>query len=96
MHKRTQKIKASAAALLLLPGLLLSLPACSPAADRITIDVSREGAEVPASLYGVFFEEITHSGDGGLYAEMLMNRGFEDGNLPSGTTYKDEIGRAHV
>lgn len=89
MTKRTQSIKVWAAAFLLLPGLLLSLPACSPAADRITIDVSREGAEVPASLYGVFFEEITHSGDGGLYAEMMINRGFEDGNLPSGTTYKD-------
>lgn len=69
--------------------LLLSLVACDGKTDRITIDVMQEGAEVPSSLYGVFFEEITHSGDGGLYAEMVVNRGFEDGNLPSGTTYKD-------
>lgn len=69
--------------------LLAFLAACTPAADQITIDVTRQGAEIPASLYGVFFEEITHSGDGGLYAEMVVNRGFEDGNLPSGTTYQD-------
>ncbi len=63
-------------------------------ADRIVIDVARETAEVPSSLYGVFFEEITHSGDGGIYAEMIQNRGFEDGNAPSGTVIKD--GRAQA
>jgi alpha-L-arabinofuranosidase len=29
-------------------------------------------------LYGIFFEEINRGGDGGLYAEMLENRSFED------------------
>ncbi len=53
--------------------------------DAILIDVAREGAEISPSLYGIFFEEITHSGDGGLYAEMIRNRGFEDGTPPSGT-----------
>lgn len=57
--------------------------------DVITIDLSQEETEIPSSLYGIFFEEITHSGDGGLYAEMIRNRGFEDGNLPSGTMLKD-------
>lgn len=60
--------------------------------DIVRIDVSQERAEIPSSLYGIFFEEITHSGDGGLYAEMIMNRGFEDGTLPSGTILKQ--GRA--
>nr|WP_129730324.1 alpha-L-arabinofuranosidase C-terminal domain-containing protein [Parabacteroides goldsteinii] len=68
--------------------LCLSMVACNKS-DQIIVDVSQEGAEVPSSLYGVFFEEITHSGDGGLYAEMVLNRGFEDGNLPSGTVYED-------
>lgn len=88
-NKQPDRTKARLAARLLSAFLLLPLLACSPEADRITIDIAQEGAEVPASLYGVFFEEITHSGDGGLYAEMVVNRGFEDGNLPSGTTYKD-------
>jgi alpha-L-arabinofuranosidase len=34
-------------------------------------------------MYGVFFEEISHSGDGGLYAEMIQNRGFEDKDIPA-------------
>ena len=34
--------------------------------DRIGIDGKSVGDEVPASLYGVFFEEISHSGDGGI------------------------------
>ena len=29
--------------------------------------------------YGLFFEEINHAGDGGLYAELIRNRSFEDG-----------------
>lgn len=69
--------------------LLLS---CNSTMDTVTIDLSREEAKIPSSLYGIFFEEITHSGDGGLYAEMIRNRGFEDGTLPSGTTLQN--GRA--
>lgn len=73
-------------------GVLVSLLSCRQPTDVVTIDLSQERAEIPSSLYGVFFEEITHSGDGGLYAEMIMNRGFEDGTLPSGTILRQ--GRA--
>ena len=38
-------------------------------------------------LYGLFFEDINRAGDGGLYAEMLMNRAFDEGILPEGCTY---------
>ena len=69
-------------------GLFLFM-SCNQPVDVVTIDLSREEAEIPPSLYGIFFEEITHSGDGGLYAEMIRNRGFEDGSLPSGTALKD-------
>ena len=62
---------------------------CNQPVDVVTIDLSREEAEIPPSLYGIFFEEITHSGDGGLYAEMIRNRGFENVTLPSGTVLKD-------
>ena len=33
-------------------------------------------------FYGLFFEDINRSGDGGLYPEMLRNRAFEDSILP--------------
>ena len=48
----------------------------------ITVDAAKLGPRIPASLYGIFFEEISHAGEGGLYAELIQNRGFEDANLP--------------
>ena len=33
-------------------------------------------------MYGIFFEEINHAGEGGLYAELIQNRSFEDKELP--------------
>ena len=51
-------------------------------AGSIVVDASRPGHPIPSSLYGIFFEEINHAGDGGLYAELIQNRGFEDARLP--------------
>ncbi|CAA2973861.1 alpha-L-arabinofuranosidase 1 [Olea europaea subsp. europaea] len=41
--------------------------------------------EIPENLFGIFFEEINHAGAGGLWAELVSNRGFEAGgpNTPS-------------
>nr|GMD43060.1 alpha-L-arabinofuranosidase 1-like [Ipomoea batatas] len=41
--------------------------------------------KIPDSLFGLFFEEINHAGSGGLWAELVSNRGFEAGgpNTPS-------------
>lgn len=44
----------------------------------ITIHTDQPGTAVPASLYGIFFEEINHAGDGGLYAELIQNRSFDE------------------
>jgi len=41
-----------------------------------TQDMSRQNDTAP-NLYGLMFEDIDHSGDGGLYAEMLQNRAFQ-------------------
>ena len=39
-----------------------------------------EGTPVwPPMLYGIFYEDINHAADGGLYAELIRNRSFEDG-----------------
>ena len=60
----------------------------------IQIDISQKGADVSPELYGIFFEEISHAGDGGLYAELVQNRGFEEHVLPSGMTWRD--GKAYA
>ncbi|MCX5673706.1 MAG: carbohydrate binding domain-containing protein [Planctomycetota bacterium] len=44
----------------------------------LTVRVDQPGARVSPTLYGIFFEEINHAGDGGLYAELIRNRSFED------------------
>lgn len=48
----------------------------------ITVDVEHPGVKVSPTLYGIFFEEVNHAGDGGLLAEMVRNRSFEDGEKP--------------
>lgn len=37
------------------------------------------GHRIPDKLFGIFFEEINHAGAGGLWAELVSNRGFEAG-----------------
>src|SRR5690242_8856344 len=59
----------------------------------IQIDASKEGVKVGKELYGVFLEEIGHGVDGGLYGEMIQNRGFEDAKPPEGFTYRVGGGR---
>ncbi len=55
----------------------------------ITIDAGKKGNPVSPTLHGIFFEEISHAGEGGLYAELIQNRGFEDANIPPGMTLTD-------
>jgi alpha-L-arabinofuranosidase len=57
-------------------------PGAPRSAGTITIDASKPGPAIPSNLYGIFFEEISHAGEGGLYAELVQNRGFEDSRLP--------------
>src|SRR5262249_11422073 len=40
-------------------------------------------------MYGIFLEEINFGVDGGLYAELIRNRGFEDAKPPEGYTFRD-------
>jgi alpha-L-arabinofuranosidase len=57
------------------------------AADEIVIHADKPGVAVSPTLYGAFFEDINRAGDGGLYAEMIQNRSFEDyPGLPLGWT----------
>jgi len=49
---------------------------------KLTVQVDRPGHKISPALYGLFFEEINMAGDGGLYAELVRNRSFEDGGKP--------------
>lgn len=60
--------------------LSAALTAAMTAGAQVTInvDAGSPGIKVSPNLYGIFFEDINHAADGGLYAELISNRSFED------------------
>ncbi|HEY8471408.1 MAG TPA: alpha-L-arabinofuranosidase C-terminal domain-containing protein [Natronosporangium sp.] len=59
----------------------LTAPA-APAAVDATIRVDlRDATPISERLYGIFYEDINHAADGGLYAELVQNRSFEFNQL---------------
>ena len=55
--------------------------------NSIYIKTREKRIATSKSLYGLFFEDINRAGDGGIYAELLRNRAFDDGVLPEGCVY---------
>jgi alpha-L-arabinofuranosidase len=49
---------------------------------RLVINTSQPGAAISPTLYGIFFEDINCSADGGIYPELVRNRSFEDADQP--------------
>ena len=45
--------------------------------STVTVGVDRPGAQINPAMWGVFFEDINFGADGGIYAELVKNRGFE-------------------
>ncbi|CAM0872953.1 unnamed protein product [Alopecurus aequalis] len=49
---------------------------------QLSVDASPQNTQtIPENMFGIFFEEINHAGAGGLWAELVNNRGFEAGGL---------------
>lgn len=78
--------------LLVLFGLSLS-PSSEAESAVITIDAAKSGPAINSRMYGIFLEEINHGVDGGLYGELVRNRGFEDSRPPEGYTLQDGVWR---
>ena len=52
----------------------------------IDLTVSSTGGSPASPLgYGLIFEDINHSGDGGVYAELIQNRAFQNNTIPPWT-----------
>jgi len=62
---------------LLLPCFFVS-NAVKAQTAKLTLDLTKPGVNVSPRLYGLMTEEINHSYDGGLYAELIRNRIFKD------------------
>ena len=69
-------------ALVIITGVGLAAPAASPPTATITVRAGEPGLPISPVLYGVFFEDINCSADGGIYAELIRNRSFEDSEKP--------------
>jgi alpha-N-arabinofuranosidase len=71
--KRSFVIKCKDKILKVTLGVLL----CFFVSVLATAQNTREGKKISSDLFGLFFEDINYSADGGLYAELVQNRSFE-------------------
>ena len=56
----------------------ISLPFLAGIVGAINLEVASNGGNASSPLmYGLMFEDINHSGDGGIYAELINNRAFQ-------------------
>ena len=62
----------------------MALQIATAETGSIQVNLAQPKAAVPDTLHGIFLEEISHAFDGGLYAELIQNRSFEEGVLPPG------------
>jgi len=79
--------------------MLLLCPIVSAQKAKLTLDFTQPGANVSPILYGLMTEEINHSYDGGLYAELIRNRIFKDNKTkPEGWSLvqQDTASRASI
>ena len=51
-------------------------------AATINIQTEKPGHKIAPTLWGVFFEDINLSADGGIYPELVRNLSFEDAEKP--------------
>jgi alpha-N-arabinofuranosidase len=68
------------------------------AAHAVNLTVASHGGNSSSPLmYGIMFEDINHSGDGGLYAELIQNRAFQGSTeYPSTLTPWEAVGNAEL
>ncbi len=62
----------------------------------IAVDLTAAGKPISPVLWGIFFEEINHAGDGGIYAELVRNRSFEERDTPVGWNLLEGSERARM
>jgi alpha-L-arabinofuranosidase len=63
-------------------GLVAGALAASAQTARISVAANQAGHRISPTLWGIFFEDINLSADGGIYPELVRNRSFEDGAKP--------------
>ena len=62
---------------LLATAIFSLLPCLHAQPTTVTVQASTAGKAISPDLVGIFFEDLSHAADGGLYAELVQNRDFE-------------------
>jgi alpha-N-arabinofuranosidase len=78
--------------------LLQIIPLLVGVGHALNLSVARHGGNASSPLmYGIMFEDINHSGDGGIYAELIQNRAFQGSTeFPSALTPWKAVGNAKL
>jgi alpha-L-arabinofuranosidase len=61
---------------------------------KITIDAAHPAHPIPQTLWGIFFEDINMSTDGGIYPELVRNLSFEDSEKPENWKFTSTDGKS--
>lgn len=83
-------LKKTIYSLLYVVGFLFLTVQCRqeiPITACITVDAESLSQPANPALYGISLDELNHSIDGGIYAELIRNRSFEDGVAPANCPY---------
>ena len=91
MHKSPPTWRVAALAI-----ACLALNQAAFAQSRITVQLDKPGHPVSPTLWGIFFEDINHSTDGGIYPELVRNRSFEDADQPEGWRISNSTGETAI
>jgi alpha-L-arabinofuranosidase len=63
---------------------------------KITVDAAHPAHAIPQTLWGIFFEDINMSTDGGIYPELVRNRSFEDAETPADWKFTSADGKSQA
>src|SRR5450759_457010 len=63
-------------------GVLATAISTNAQPAKISVAVDQPGHKISPTLWGIFFEDINLSADGGIYPELVRNRSFEDSDKP--------------
>lgn len=69
----------------------MAIAGTSNAQVVINIDAQQKGPEISSTHYGIFYEDINHAADGGLYAELIRNRSFEDDSMQQNERRRNRV-----
>jgi hypothetical protein len=63
---------------------------------KITVEVNKPGHTISPTLFGIFFEDINLSSDGGIYPEHVRNLSFEDADTLQNWKFDSVDGKSNA